>query len=111
MAESLGLRPIPRGVVALAECSPAARYQAARVSRAEAVDGYRAAVEIAGGITLQLNGTSVWRTEIDGDGVLTVEGLRERIPMIALRRFAIESRWIVDRTWRCRLDRATASGV
>ena len=91
VAESLGLRPIPRTVVALAECSPSARYEAASVSRAEAVDGYRAAVEIAGGIALQLNGTSLWRTEIHGDGVLTVGGLEERIPMIAMHRFAIKS--------------------
>jgi hypothetical protein len=46
---------------------------------------------LAGCIALQLNGTAVWRTEIHGDGVLTVGGLEERIPMIVMRRFAVKS--------------------
>jgi hypothetical protein len=46
---------------------------------------------LAGGMALQLNGTSVWGTEIHGDGVLTVGGLEERIPMIVMRRFAVKS--------------------
>jgi HEPN domain-containing protein len=89
-AESLGLRPIPRKVLALAQCSPAARYKGSSVSRQKAVESYRTAVEITGEIALQLVGKSAWSTEIYHDEVLTITG-GEKIPVVVMRRFKVRS--------------------
>jgi hypothetical protein len=92
-AESLGLRPIEKKILAQAECSPEARYQGKGVSRAEAVASYQAALQVAGTVALQLKTKSVWRTEVFAEGYLTFQGLVEKVPMIAIRRFATKAPW------------------
>jgi hypothetical protein len=90
-AEACGLLKIPRELLARAQCSASARYESASVSREEAIESYRAAVEIAGGIALQLTAKSGWRTEIYGQYLWTVPGLKEKIPMVAIRRVKVRS--------------------
>jgi HEPN domain len=54
-AERLGLRAIDRKVLDRAQCPPSARYDSKSVTPEEALDAYRAAIEIAGTVALPLS--------------------------------------------------------